>query len=322
MPGREGAMETVKNREARLLLALARIDLGEDHRIAIERILREGVDWERVVEMAGRNEVTPFLYHHLRSSASDGLVPAGLLASLERGYHANAYRNERLLEDLSRLLGALGEAGIDVMVLKGGAMLTRIYRGLPLRSMADIDLLVPAGEIGEKAKEVLFGMGYAHHPSHGSYWIGEDSRFRIELRTGIMAEQLRFFSHECGRLWERSEPAKIAGEEALVLCPEDFLLHLCVHAVYRHFFRLKFFIDISEFVRVFGDKLRWEELIRWGLELSDRKPHIHGPLPVPEAHGYLDSGVGHGGDEETESAGTHPPPRGHRPGRVAAAERA
>jgi len=256
-------METVMSREVQLLLAFARIDLGEGHRIAIERLLHEGVDWGQVVEIARRNEVTPFLYHHMRNMTAEDRVPAGLLTSLERFYHANAYRNVKLLDALGRVLGALKEAGIDAIVLKGGALLSDVYRGIPLRTMADIDLLVPVGDICERAKEVLFEIGYDYHRSHGSYWVGAESRFRIELLTRIMTAHLPFFLHEDGRLWARAERREIAGIDALVLCPEDFLLHLCIHATYRHFFRLKFFIDIAEFIRAFGEELRWEELIWW-----------------------------------------------------------
>jgi len=254
-------METGINREAQLLLALARIDLGEDHRIEMERLLREGVEWGRVVEIAKRNEVTPFLHHHLRSSAPDGLVPAGLLASLERGYHANAYRNERLLDNLSRVLGAFREAGIDVIVLKGCALLSEVYRGLPLRKMVDIDLLVREGPVCERAKGVLFDLGFDYHHSQKSYCIGEETRFGVELHTGIMTDHLRFFTHTSGKLWERAGRRKIAGVDTFVLCPEDLLLHLCIHATYQHFFKLKFFIDIAELIKTLGESFLWEELM-------------------------------------------------------------
>ena len=256
-------VEKIDRKEERLFLAMARIDLDEAERNAIDRDLRGGPDWDRVVDLARRHDVTPFRYHHLRRVASDGLLPAGLFASLEKVYHANAYRNVKHLESLGVVLRALRDAGIDTIVLKGSALLDRIYRGIPLRTMADIDLLLPRGEGCDRAKAILIELGYRYHPSEASFWIGEDSRFRIEVLSGIMADHLSFFGHETGRLWERAEGTRIAGVETLVLASEDFLLHLCVHATYRHFFKLKFFVDIAEFVKAHGPALRWEELLLW-----------------------------------------------------------
>jgi hypothetical protein len=71
--------------------------------------------------------------------------------------------------------------------------------------------------------------------------------------------------------WERSRPVLIAGVEAAVLCPEDLLLHLCLHAGCKHGFEpgLKLFCDISEILQHGGGGMDWSLLLRrtreWGI---------------------------------------------------------
>lgn len=63
-------------------------------------------------------------------------------------------------------------------------------------------------------------------------------------------------------LWQRAVPLRIAGVDTLGLCPEDLLLHLCVHACYAHRFAigLRPICDIAETVRHFGGALAWADV--------------------------------------------------------------
>ena len=70
---------------------------------------------------------------------------------------------------------------------------------------------------------------------------------------------------------ERSRPVLIAGVDAAVLCPEDLLLHLCLHAACSHGFAagLKPFCDISEIIQHDGGGMDWGVVQRrtreWGI---------------------------------------------------------
>jgi hypothetical protein len=66
-------------------------------------------------------------------------------------------------------------------------------------------------------------------------------------------------------------PARLAGVEALVMSPEDLLLHLCLHASFDHQFRLglRACWDILEVVRHHRGSIDWDQLGRraqqWGI---------------------------------------------------------
>jgi len=49
----------------------------------------------------------------------------------------------------------------------------------------------------------------------------------------------------------------------LGLCPEDLLLHLCIHGVYEHYFEygLKTLFDISQTLKRYKEEIDWEQLL-------------------------------------------------------------
>ena len=73
-------------------------------------------------------------------------------------------------------------------------------------------------------------------------------------------------------LWERAVPIQIAGIDVLGLCPEDLLLHLCLHTSYQHQFAfgLRNTCDVAQVIRHYGEQIDWvgiqEKAQRWGWE--------------------------------------------------------
>lgn len=71
--------------------------------------------------------------------------------------------------------------------------------------------------------------------------------------------------------WERSRPVIIAGVEVSVLCPEDLLLHLCLHNS-EHTFEMgiRSICDISEAICRYSEEIGWKNLLlrarQWGIE--------------------------------------------------------
>jgi hypothetical protein len=72
--------------------------------------------------------------------------------------------------------------------------------------------------------------------------------------------------------WERSRQAIIAGVEVSVLCPEDLLLYLCLHAS-KHLFEmgLKPLYDIFETIRYYGKEIDWKQVQLRGEQSGEAK---------------------------------------------------
>ena len=85
--------------------------------------------------------------------------------------------------------------------------------------------------------------------------------------TGAFFPQFPFPIDTDGQ-WGRSRPVIIAGVEAAVFCPEDLLLHLCLHAGCTHGFEpgLRLFNDIIEILQQHEADMDWSLVHRLTVE--------------------------------------------------------
>jgi hypothetical protein len=102
--------------------------------------------------------VYTLFYRNLRALGFPG-VPDAVQAELKGAFLANAFRNQLLAEELARLLGLLGEAGIPVIPLKGVTLAQSLYGDAASRVCADIDILVPPNTVPE-ALGLIRASGY------------------------------------------------------------------------------------------------------------------------------------------------------------------
>ena len=253
-----------------LVLAGARTALGEPASI-LSAATSSTVDWERVLEIARQNRLEPLLYRGVRRLPEGG-VPSGALAALKEQYLANAARNALLLRALGRLLRALDAAGIPVIVLKGACLAELAYPERALRPMGDIDLLVREEHV-DAVEPALRGIGYRithdaptredlkvrHH--HWIFQGDEPARgIPVEVHWSLHPPGTRFQA-AIPAIWERAAPARLAGAPALVLSPEDLLLHLITHAA-RHRFNagVLALCDLAAVIGSSGGSLNWTSL--------------------------------------------------------------
>jgi hypothetical protein len=157
---------------------------------------------------------------------------------------------------------------LRVMALKGAALLEGFYGNPGLRALGDLDLLVPAPEVAA-AVRVLTGRGYAPGPrlnpqgpasvAHHIYLVpGPGATAPVEIHWRLTAART-VAAHGGAEGWERAVPATVAGVAVAGLCPEDLLLHLCLHVAYGHEFTfgLRPFCDIATVAAAGATTLDW-----------------------------------------------------------------
>lgn len=252
----------------RLLLACVR--RGRDP-VEIEMLLRSDLDWERFLNDATHHGVAPLVYSTLKRAADRGTVPPAVMELLARLYYQQAAVNGHLYAELRKILEACARAGIPVLVLKGAAIAERVYGNIALRPMRDLDLLVRRNDL-EATDHLLRGLGhvpdesnqsaawYRDHHHHLALYGAPDGRAAVELHHHIVAPTPPV-PIPIEDLWRRARPTT-AGVGALALCPEDLLLHLCLHASLNHQFSLGLrpICDIAQTVRYYGDEIDWEQV--------------------------------------------------------------
>jgi hypothetical protein len=152
-------MTPVLTREDELCLLLARGKLSSEERIRALQFLGTPLQWPLLLERAYSHQVYPLVYRNLLDLGFPG-VPEEVQAELKGAYLANAFRNQLLAEELTRLLKLLGEAGIPVVPLKGVTLAVSLFGDSAARVCSDIDILVPPGE-AVRARNVILRNGYS-----------------------------------------------------------------------------------------------------------------------------------------------------------------
>jgi hypothetical protein len=302
--GGAAGMDTALN----LLLSFFRQDMAE---AAIRNLggLTD-TDWVNLFDASRRHGLTPLLYHRIKPFFSAGSVPPQVQQRLKEIYLQAAARNMRLYRELEKIVRACNAAGVPVILLKGAYLAEVVYGNIALRSMVDVDLLVKQADL-MRSHDILVGQGYAlteksdascsvvrHMPPFTKEGVP-----RIEIHYTISGPPFsgRFDSAE---LWKRARKVSLQGAEAWALCPEDVLLHLCLHTCISHGLDngITALLDISHVISHYETELDWEQLMSragiWGadkcvflvLHLAERLLGVSIPEHVRSGMGaYRDS---------------------------------
>lgn len=244
--------------------------------------------WEAVAREAARHDVAPLLYRRAREGMTPP-PPSDLLGGLREAYLDSAARGVAARRQLARLLAALAEAGVPVIVLKGAYLGEALYGDAALRPMGDIDLLVRPADLSA-AGRALRALGYAEgEPRAGDpdYSIHHHARpfrrpgaFAVELHRNLVDDSgpVRI---DADRLWTRAIATRLAGVPALALSHEDLVVHLCVHAACNHRFAvpLRAVYDVALCVERLGGRLDWRRLVAVAND-AGAGPFVSGMLRV------------------------------------------
>lgn len=233
------------------------------------------VDWDDLLCKSAQHNVTPLLYHRLTKFHPGTPIPANVMERLRQAYLQSSGRNMQLYHELGKILGILRQQCIPVIALKGAHLAIVVYRNISLRPMGDIDLLVKQTDL-LKVQNILVEQGYSpskeetgcaqeHLPSYRK----KDS-IPIEIHFNIVAPPFSDLI-DVEKLFARAQTCFIEGVEALSLCPEDLLLHLCMHAGFHHVFDngIMPLFDIATAIEHYEGKLDWEQVLsrsrEWGV---------------------------------------------------------
>ena len=168
-------------------------------------------------------------------------------AEAERQEVRTLARTIWLQAHLAAFLRACAESELPTIVLKGAALAETVYPRLGLRDFRDLDILVRPAD-APRARAVLESLGYAADETHWRDLVtGDDCQADfahpssagpvvLELHTDLinndlLHDQVRAAGED---LWRRARQTTLAGVPALVLGPEDQLLHLCLHLAGHH----------------------------------------------------------------------------------------
>jgi hypothetical protein len=219
--------------------------------------------------------VAPRLARALVVNQLDADVPGAIDDELQSLYFGTMARNLALRRELGRVVDELGRHQVDVMVLKGAALVPLVHRDPGVRPMDDLDLLVHRDDLG-LAEKVVTALGYrssgrvpatAHAddaPHHLPSLVRADGTISIELhhKLGSSGSPPDF---DVTGVWARAVPFDAGDATCLRPSDEDLLAHVCLHFLVdraRLFSRraLRQLCDVGAIVDAFSATLDWDRL--------------------------------------------------------------
>jgi hypothetical protein len=225
-------LDRIGSPEIALLLASSRGDPGRD---VIQRLMSRPLDWSLLTRLAIDAHATPGLWQVV--SAYPNLP--GEAERLQAVAVWNDFRRYHIRSLVAKLSTQLREEGVEVLALKGAALLAGgVARPTP-RTMSDIDLLVLKGS-PEHAWNVCRSNGWSlvdeawteelyrkHH--HLAPLVDPDGvSVGLELHRTLLAGVDRLGLDTLAFV-KRARPVEVNNVKVLVPSLEDLLLHSCLH---------------------------------------------------------------------------------------------
>ncbi|MBT8484912.1 MAG: nucleotidyltransferase family protein [Phycisphaerae bacterium] len=231
-----------------------------------------------------------------------GAVAEGSLSTV-------ALQNVRLMHTLERIAKRFNEAGLPLMVLKGGALQLTLYREPDERPMADLDLLVRPDDV-DAATALLEEMGGLRSEPLFHEDFFPRFYYEVQLRLGhvhpvtidLHVRALRPL--RLARLmpddafWARAEPITFGAATILVPAADDMLVHLAAHAAFHGNNDPRWLEDIRRWIEAHGPVIDFRRLERtivdWHLVAAfrsaiDATAAAHGPVLPPAVRTRLDT---------------------------------
>jgi len=264
----------------------------------LEAARNPDLDWDRALWLAEREKATLALWDAVRALPA-GSIPAERLHRLHRLAVVSEFRMLRLEGHLRQVLSVLGEAGIEVVLLKGAALATSVYGSFRDRPMYDLDLLVRP-EQADRAWDLLRQAGWIHdavecptefYNGHHHLAPLDDpagTGLSIEIHTAPWRGAVELAADT---VWMEARRVEVGGQVAWVPRSEHLLLHLASHFAWGHLLRSSAWRTLRDLRQLIAHgAVDWDEVVRiareskgqtccfWALRLARGV----GGAPVPE----------------------------------------
>jgi hypothetical protein len=223
--------------------------------------------WVPVLALANEHLLTPALWTALRTSPLRPRLPDEVADYLQALHRLNGERNRTIRAQLGELVGALNDAAIVPVLLKGAATLfAGPYADNGTRMMRDIDLLVPA-PVRDRAIAVLRRTGYvlargygeAHHAFGDFARAGDPAAVDLHVELVDPRHLLR-----AAEVRSRGTVHDPAGMRFIVPSPTDRVLHNFLHGQLHHlghYYRgempVSQLYEFSALTRAFAGAIDW-----------------------------------------------------------------
>ncbi len=266
-----------------------------------------GPQWNQLIRLTRRTKSMAKLAHRVSALGLDARIDDRVRDHLIAS-RAVANQHRRAVKwEANRVVAALGDAGYDIIFLKGGAYVLSDSPAGHGRLVSDVDIMVPKACIDD-AERRLTGAGWApmkldaYDQRYYRQWMHELPPLHHKARKGVLDVHHTILP-ESGRL--RPDPAKLFAAarpipgfnhpHVKMLAPADMILHSSAHLFQDGDLAggLRDLLDLDDLLRDAGAREEhfWQALVSRAKELDLHRPLYYAlrftsrllHTPVPQA---------------------------------------
>jgi hypothetical protein len=272
--------------ELHLLLALLRFSLGSGDKPPAPSV----VDWPRLLQLVERHRVAALLHARTRDWWT-AHAPGDVGDRLQAVARANLERALNQAAEQIRMIRALEEKGIEVIAVKGLALSQRLYGGIGVRHVGDIDLFIRSAD-ARAADAVVQAAGFNRSrpdfsltPLQWEKYLKLKPEFEyLKSRGAVRLELLwRLEGLPVAAAWQGTMPRDLGGQIVRTLPPETDAVYLFQHGARHGWFRLFWLVDVAQLLR--DPQVDWPAGMARARELGLERPLLQGAALVEELLG-------------------------------------
>lgn len=233
-------------------------------------------DWDVLLRKAAYHRLQPRLYLFLKRNGARAFLKVETWRKIERTYfQAQAYTLALKGELIHVLLPQFNESGIDVLLLKGAALMQTVYKENPVRYFVDLDLLVRKKDFlrvqtlleqkGYEMRSVFPGSrhrlkGFPQEHRVPLEFVHPERGIHVDLHSQFF-EPWSSFHLDSEDFWETAQPIFVEGIRTLIPNENIFFVHLLLHTL-KHAKHnehiLGWYLDLDEYLRYFNGQIKEE----------------------------------------------------------------
>ncbi len=264
------------NPETKLIKAVCRsIVYNNSYKEIKSLIENNAIHWKLLRDLLAYHEVSPFFYRALKDYEKK--LPPEISRYLDSSYYYAISDNMDKSSEYQALYSAFEGNGIEMLPIKGIALLDDIYSGLFIRPMIDIDILVKKDDI-TRASEIFHCVGYRKELGglKESYWLESQchlaffkDRSLVEMHWGLDFE--RHGRQILPEIWRKARDVETDRGAIRLLSPEDTFFSLALHK--RRFGKIlsiKNVLDAGLLLNKYKDGFDWSYVLKKATEYGLR----------------------------------------------------
>ena len=253
------------NSETRLLLLLSRVGRVDSCYESAQTIINSGINWQAFLDLSINQDTSNLIYKNLLKLKE---IPDDVIGRFQNIYYSTVRSNILKINELDRIIDALGGAGVEVISLKGAVASEKIFNDIGLYPSSDIDILIKTEDI-DGSRDVFMEMGYElvdkEFDRYRDYYLQEG--YHSVFSNGILCVEphwnlfFRYFTTPPEFWWKESIIISSERHRYRVLSPEKDVLYNSFRLFSKSFNVLRFLVIIAETLRYYADDIDWEKLL-------------------------------------------------------------